>query len=103
MYTSIFQNSYVIFIISFIALSAIFYLFEIGYTTTIENGKVIKKFSWRYPLAISLVIWLLWHFYLFPPKEEIAPSNKSPTPVSEKYFVYPNRLLAQKINMNNWT
>ena len=62
MYTQIFKNSYVVAIIVFIALVVIFYLFQIGYTSTIEytgdegcmekgtctSTKVVKKFSWRY-------------------------------------------------------
>ncbi|AYV85004.1 MAG: hypothetical protein Satyrvirus2_15 [Satyrvirus sp.] len=69
MYTCILQNSYVVLIITFILLSVFCYLFEIGSITKIENGKIVKKFSWKYPLAISLMVWLFWHFYLCPPKE----------------------------------
>lgn len=103
MYTSIFQNSYVIFAISFIVLTAIFYIFEIGFTTKLENGKIVKKFSWTYPLVLSLIIWLFWHFYLYPPKEEITANYTTNTQVNDKYFTPSNRMLSQKINMNNWT
>ena len=104
MYTKIYQNSYIVFAISFIAISAIFYLLEIGYTSKIENGKVVKKFSWKYPLAISLIIWIFWHFYLYPPKGDkfITSTDYGITTPNEKYYPAPNRLLAQRINMNNW-
>ena len=73
MYTRMFQNSYVVALITFILLVVIFYIFKIGYTTTIEysgdqncleNGtcnytRAVKKFSWKYPLAITL----LYHIY----------------------------------------
>ncbi len=109
MYTHIYQNSYVILIISFILLSLIFYVFEIGYSTSVlPDGKVVKKFSWKYPLAISLIIWLFWYFYLYPPE-----SIKTGTTKSAKYnsdITSPknsmsgdaNRLLDQRINMANW-
>lgn len=66
-YTSIYQNSYVVAIIVFIILVALFYIFEIGFTTEIKDGKIIKHFSFKYPLAISLIVWLFWYFYMYPP------------------------------------
>lgn len=70
MYTSIYQNSYVVFIISLIVLLIIFYVFKIGYSTVVVNGKVEKRFNWKYPLAISLVIWVIWYFLLYPPRKD---------------------------------
>jgi hypothetical protein len=108
MYTSIYQNSYVILVITFIAFSLICYIFRIGYNTEIRDNKVVKKFSWKYPLAISLVVWVFWHFYLYPPAENIIQSSRSAnysreTSSTEKIPLQtPNKLTAQKINMTNW-
>lgn len=102
MYTSIYQNSYIIAIISFIVLCLIFYFFEIGYVTTMVDGKIVKKFSWKYPLAISLIIWLVWYFCLFPPKNDINNSTDYGITTSPRNYVPANKLLDQKINMNNW-
>ena len=112
MYTCMFQNSYVVMIITFVFLCLFFYLFEIGYRTEMTNDKVVKKFSWKYPLAISLIVWLVWHFYLYPPAEEMAanPSNRplDYTPYGERLLVAePTGIMGtrsknQKINMINW-
>jgi hypothetical protein len=88
-------------------LSIICYVFEIGYSTKIYDGKVIRKFSWKYPLAISLVVWLFWHFYLYPPTEEliIPPSQieySKDMEIGETSIPKTNKLMAQKINMVNW-
>lgn len=95
-YTSIYQNSYVILIITFIVLCIIFYIFKIGYNTELKDGKVIKAFSWKYPLAISLIVWLIWHFYLYPPSNINTNNIQSPTNISK-----PN-ISTQKIIMENW-
>lgn len=111
MYTSIYQNSYIILLITFVMLSVICYLLQIGYTTEIKDGKIIKKFSWKYPLAISLIVWIIWHFLLFPSKEETVtdqPSNminynmQNTSSSSKELFAKTNRLVSQKINMANW-
>lgn len=86
MYTHFYQNSIIIFIISLILLSLIFYIFKIGYTIKIVDGKIIKSFSIIYPLAISLIVWVIWHFVLYPP-------NSSD---HDDYHV------PQKINMELW-
>lgn len=105
-YTKIYQNSYVIFIITFLFLSIVFYLFRIGYQTSIENGKFVKKFSWKYPLAISLIVWLFWHFCLYPPSEEastniVLPQKENFSSSINKYLNRSN-ISSQKINMVNW-
>lgn len=94
----IFKNSYVIFIISFIIFSIIFYLFNIGYTDQIKDGVIVKRFSWKYPLAISLIIWLIWYFYLFPPKK----NNKQITMNDNNATTCLRYNNIQKINLNNW-
>src|SRR5690606_6586711 len=87
MYTSIYQNSYIVALIVFIILVVIFYLFEIGYVTEIDpDGKIVKKFSWRYPLAIALIVWLIWHFWLFPPKEDSHDETYSPSASPNSYL-----------------
>lgn len=107
MYTHIYQNSYVILIITFIALCVIFYIFEIGYSTSVlPSGKVVKKFSWKYPLAISLIVWVIWYFYLFPPSTIKNPPSSveySPNSASNKNVsLGKNKILDQRINMINW-
>lgn len=108
MYTHIYQNSYVVLIVSFILLCVIFYIFEIGYTTNIlPTGRVVKKFSWKYPLAISLIIWIFWYFYLYPP-ENVKVSSPKIQEYSSGFVSTQNstskvdKLLDQRINMNNW-
>jgi hypothetical protein len=108
MYTRIYQNSYVVLIITFILLLVIFYIFEIGYSTVITpTGKVVKKFNWMYPLAISLIVWVIWHFFLYPPAE-VRESKTTTTNEPIKYQTTPtsskgnNKLTSQHINMNNW-
>ena len=92
-HTSMFQNSYVALFVSLVILSILFYLFEIGFTTTIQNGKVVKKFNWKYPLAISLIIWLIWHYYLYPIKSEaVVNTQKSTIPTNKNW----------NIDMRNW-
>jgi hypothetical protein len=114
----IFHNSYVVMIITFIVLCVGFYLFGIGTDTVIENGVPKKKFSWKYPLAISLVVWVIWHFYVYPPPEEIVTDQTAMVakPMidyngSKENFIIPERMLPkrgelgvgeQKINMINW-
>ncbi|MEM0354120.1 MAG: hypothetical protein QXW79_00925 [Thermoplasmata archaeon] len=110
------QNSYIVAIITFILLAAFFYIFKFGYTTQyqVENKashlKVVRRFSWKYPLAITLIIWLFWHFYLFPPKNlEVHETSQSTgqnfadkTPPSGKMVPRFGEISLQKINMINW-
>jgi predicted RND superfamily exporter protein len=83
--SKIFENSYVVALITFILLIAIFYVFKIGYKLEYQydpnqddlsrdnqkNNKLkpIYKFSIRYPLAIALMVWIYWHFFLFPTED----------------------------------
>ena len=68
----IFRNSYVIMLITFILLCIGFYLFNLApeYGIDVKTGKPVQKFSWKYPLAISLIVWIVWHFYMYPEPEE---------------------------------
>ena len=98
MYTHIYQNSYIVTIILFVALCVIFYFLQIGTKKEIVNGKVTNKFSWKYPLAISLVVWLFWHFYMYPqidtnPKEDFTDKIN---------FAKNEKLVDKKIIMDNW-
>lgn len=111
MYTKLYQNSYVIFILTFIILCLICYFFEIGYNVEVENGRAVKKFSWKYPLAISLIVWVVWHFYLFPPADVKQttemdlfenPNDLSPHLELNQCVAKANKLQSQRINMVNW-
>jgi len=105
----IFKNSYVIFVISFIVLCVIVYLFGIGQQMTIEtvddNGKqkavLDEKFNWKYPLAISLLIWAFWHYYLYPVDDDIELSNNPPRQVGGNKLQQRYEHI-QKINLANW-
>lgn len=98
----ILKNSYIIFIITFIALYALFYLFGIGYTAEIVDGKKVMKSSWKYPLGLSLIIWVMWHFCLYPPDGEVPEgiSMHGGGYSSENRYskISPN----PKIDMKNW-
>lgn len=97
MSSKIYQNSYIVAIITFILLCIIFFLFEIGYSAKInEKGEIEKKFSWKYPLAISLLVWLIWYYVIFP-----RPNNSITQP-NEKIQNDKNYMLCQKISMDNW-
>lgn len=99
---NIFKNSYIIFVLSLIILFLLFYFFNINPTVESKNGKVIRKTNWRQPLAISLLIWVLWHFCFFPPQNDFfAQQNYN---ISEKSIVAHPKLYGgvQKINMLNW-
>lgn len=111
-YTHIYQNSYIVAILIFVVLCIVFYLLEIGYNVEVKDGKVIKNFSWKYPLAIALVVWVIWYFYLYPPsnlKEKNsnlgnainnARKNASNTTSSLSFLNDSN--IPQKIDMTNW-
>lgn len=105
------KNSYVILTISFVTLCIVFYLGEWGYSVTVVDGRPIKRFSWKYPLAISLIIWVVWHFYVHPPADEIAftmvenPASPSLAHSAPKPNMAPlySPGSVQNINMVNWT
>lgn len=97
----IFKNSYVMFFISAIVLFAGFYFFyheKKLVNVPLQNGNFQQKytytFNWKYPLAISLLIWIIWHFYLFPPPVETMPNHAS---IAHKHSLY-----GQQICMDNW-
>jgi hypothetical protein len=105
----IFKNSYVVAIITFVLLYVIFYLFGIGYYTEIVDGKPVNKVSWKYPLGLALIIWVLWHFYIYP--SETEPKFRQMDGGGANSLPYDNQLSpsrifrtqpAQKINMQNW-
>lgn len=105
MNTKIFQNSYVIFVIAFIILYIIFYLLGIGATVQVVNGKPVKKTNWKYPLALALIIWVLWHFYLYPPPADTqmhGGDQHNPVVPNPVQINPTQKMFAQKIDMNNW-
>ena len=106
MRTSIYQNSYIVLIITFVMFCLIFYVFRIGYSTEIKNEKIVRKFSWKYPLAISLIVWLLWHFVLYPSDKNTITHNKVEysrnIEIAESSTPKTSKISTQKINMINW-
>lgn len=119
--TKIFRNSYVIFVISFIVFYLIFYLTGYGYTVDMVEGRPVRRTSWKYPLGLSLIMWVFWHYYLYPVNDDIEldlfkmkGGNPKPahntTPNVQKIpsdqfdpTNFNKNTLIQKINMNNWT
>lgn len=89
---NILKNPFVIFILAFVVLYILFYIFNIGYTTKIQNGAIVKKVGWKYPLAIALILWLIWYFILFPPQRHEHKESKGSIKENEGI----------KINMENW-
>jgi len=65
---NLFKDSYFIAFLTFIIVCIVCWLFKIGYVP--KSGNNLKdriiNFNWAYPLAIALLIWVLWHFCLFP-------------------------------------
>lgn len=105
MYTHIYQNSYIMSIILFALLCAIFYMFQIGYNSKITpNGQLVKTFSWKYPLAITLIFWVIWHFYVYPPIKTVSVKDKYDitSVTSVDVPVRKRNIASQKINMENW-
>ncbi|CAH6420185.1 Hypothetical protein MVR_LOCUS58 [uncultured virus] len=109
MWPSILKNSFVVMIIAFLVLSAAFYVFGIGFTTSIEpDGQINRRFSYKYPLAIALIIWLLWYFVLFPPQcvsesDAISFSTASPAaPVLDPIHKGGMHGINQRISMVDW-
>jgi len=94
------------------------YLFKWGYTSQVQkDGSVIKKFSWKYPLAIALVVWVIWYFYLYPPQQQAkvrqdtqpvvyVPNYKTSSINNQNQTggnaVLPYEINGQKINLMNW-
>lgn len=94
----LFKNSYVVAIIIFIILAIIFYIFKIGYHIVVDDdGNIERKYSWKYPLAIALLSWVVLHFLIIPPdsikKKRLANFNTQ---------METSTLHSQKIEMDNW-
>lgn len=100
--TNILKNSYVIFIVAFITLYMTFYLLGIGYKTEIEDGKPVVKFSWKYPLGLALIVWVYWHFFLYPTTNSSEMKQKLMNGGRNSTDKIKNSPGWQKINMRNW-
>lgn len=107
MYSRLLENSYIMFALSFLVFFGIFYLFNIGTTQKVVNGKMVNRPGWKYPLALALIIWLIWHFRLYPPKEVIgaAPKSKKLPTIQTTQPTQPTQPFCgmQHIQMRNWT
>jgi len=85
----ILKNSFIMAILVFISSYFFFYLFGIGYETQIINGRAVRRMSWKYPLALALLVWMIWYFYLYPAPEVLQesgmqrPAQLSPAAVFE--------------------
>lgn len=67
MYRCLLKNSYVVAVIAFIVAWIVCMIFDIGYTQSVKNGRIVRRFGWRYPLAIALMVWVAWHYWISPP------------------------------------
>jgi hypothetical protein len=82
------KNSYFVAFCCLIILLIFFYVFKIGYTyTKNSDGEIVAKYNWVYPLAISLVIWILWHFWFFPSPEKKMIGGTSDEPAPSLYYL----------------
>jgi hypothetical protein len=101
MYLDLIKNSYVAAIVAFVIAWVMLYLIDIGTDIKISNGKKTKVMGWKYPLAIALIVWLIWYFFLFPQKESniISNSNLIPELMTSRT---PNGSIRQQIMMDPW-
>jgi uncharacterized membrane protein (DUF106 family) len=89
----IFKNSFFVFLLTFIVFYIIF--------VVINSRKVRGEFrnpltvgsTWKYPLAIALVVWIIWYFFVFPPNGNC---------LFKKIQKNKTDVCSQKINMQNW-
>lgn len=108
MYTHFYQNSYIIFGITFIVLCILSYF----YNKQNKNVAASTSFDWKSPLAISLFVWVIWHFFLYPSKKNNSITADVPTVNESNYsstsknnmdiFQPSSKLMSQKINMDIW-
>lgn len=82
----IYKNSYIVAFFSFVILFIIYYVFKIGANIEIVDGQVVKKVNWKVPLAISLIIWLIWYFVLYPPAKGVASHANAGTSNNVTYY-----------------
>jgi Na+/H+ antiporter NhaC len=72
----IFENSYIMAIVTFFVAYVVLYLLGIGYETKTVDGEEVKSMSYKYPLIIALIVWLIWYFYLYPmPSTPVSKTN----------------------------
>lgn len=115
--SKIFQNSYIIFALSFCLIYTTFYLFGIGYVTTYEGDKPVIKMGWKYPLGLSIIVWVFWHYCMYPSEDYLnegyaKPRRASPRrEVTGSPFQFEPRAAQQgggdvhpthKMDMRNW-
>lgn len=75
----IYENSFVILVISFIILCILFYVFDVRTKYKInEKGEITRTLNWKDPLVLSLAIFVLWYFVIYPPAKQPKPSLLSP-------------------------
>ena len=78
---------------------------QVKLESVMEDGKkkvtLDEKFNWKYPLAIAMLIWAFWHFYLYPVDDEIDLSNAAPKQVGGNNMQQRYESI-QKINLANW-
>lgn len=85
-YNSLYQNSFVVALVSFFILLAIFFVFDIAPTITVDdNGDIKRTVNWKYPLIIAIFILLLWYFVVFPPDSITQPSAPEVKPLPRVY------------------
>ena len=78
-YNRLYQNSFVAAIFAFLLLLGIFFVFDICPSVTIgTDGKINHTVNWKYPLAISIFVFVIWYFIIYPPE-----SVKQTIPIKE--------------------
>lgn len=95
---SFYHNSYFSSFLFFIILLLIFYKWELGYYISVQDGKLTKKFNWIFPIAFTLLFWIFWRFFVFPPEYF---SGQVPNPVIEETGTHYSLKQMANINKNN--
>lgn len=91
--TKIFENAYVAMILAFIVSIIIFYPMGIGFVEELDiDGKKRKVFKYNYSIALALIVWLMWTYYLYPPSGGKQTRTSSPQIPTARY----------NIDMNDW-
>lgn len=88
---SIFQNPYIVSVFTFILAYIGLYCFNVGVTMIEKNGRIIKRPGWKYPLAITVLVWSFWALYLYPIDLSLGSST------TETVKIEPSN-----VNLNQW-
>lgn len=100
----IFKNSYVVSVLFFTVFCLFCYIFKFCYSFKYENRKIVQNLNFKYPIAFTLIIWLIWNFLLFPNSDAWISDNNEQYKTNLKKFMKnnTNNIQLQKINLEIW-